>query len=115
MALSEFEIKRIEKLVGKFVEGQQPVCHIRRQLEYTFRISKQSFEILEVRPQHNDPTKIQEIPIAKATYIKSRKLWKLYWMRADLKWHSYKPFPESSSLEKILEVIAQDRYNCFFG
>jgi len=115
MALSEFEIKRIEKLVGQFVEHRRPATHIRKQLDFSFRISGQSFEILEIRPQWNDPTKIQERPIAKATYISSRKIWKLYWMRADLKWHGYKPFPASNSLEKILETINQDRYNCFWG
>jgi len=115
MALSEFEIKRIEKLVGQFVERKRPAEHIRDQLDFSFRISGQSFEILEIRPQWNDPTKILERPMAKATYVASRKIWKLYWMRADMKWHSYKPFPSSDSLEKILETIEQDQFDCFWG
>jgi len=36
-------------------------------------------------------------------------------MRADMKWHSYKPFPSSDSLEKILETIEQDQFDCFWG
>lgn len=115
MALSEFEIKRIEKLVGQFVERKRPARHIRNQLDFSFRISGQSFEILEIRPQWNDPTKTLERPIAKATYVTSRKIWKLYWMRADMKWHSYKPFPSSNSLEKILTAMEQDQYDCFWG
>lgn len=115
MAISEFEIKRIEKLVGQFVERKRPAGHMRNKLDISFRISGQSFEIYEIRPQWNDPTKKIEGPIAKAIYVKSEKKWKLYWMRADLKWHSYKPFPTSNSLEKVLEVIEQDSHHCFWG
>ena len=115
MAISEFEIKRVEKLVGQFVESKRPPSHIRNELDISFRISDQSFEIFEIRPQWDDPTKKTEGPIAKATYVKINKVWKLYWMRADLKWHNYKPFPTSKSLEKILEVIEQDPHGCFWG
>ncbi|MCP3931719.1 MAG: DUF3024 domain-containing protein, partial [Bacteroidetes bacterium] len=63
----------------------------------------------------NDPSKKIEGSIAKATYVKSTKIWKLYWQRADMKWHRYEPFPESKSLEEILEVIGQDKHYCFWG
>jgi len=115
MAISEFEIKRVEKLVGQFVEQKRPPAHIRNELDFSFRVSGQSFEIFTIRPLWNDPTIKTESPIAKATYVKSKKIWKLYWMRADLKWHSYPPFPASKSLEKILEVIKQDSHGCFWG
>lgn len=115
MAISEFEIKRIEKLVGQVIESRRPAPHIRNKLDISFRIIGQSFEIYEIRPQWNDSTKKIEAPVAKATYVKSRKIWKLYWMRADLKWHSYQPFPTSNSLEEILEEINQDPHGCFWG
>lgn len=115
MAISEFEIKRIEKLVGRYVGSKRPVRHIRSQLDISFKIDGQSFEIFEIRPQWNDPTKKIEGSIAKATYVKSKNIWKLYWMRGDMKWHLYKPFPSSDSLEKILEVIEQDENHCFWG
>jgi hypothetical protein len=56
-----------------------------------------------------------ENPIAKATYVKSTALWKVYWQRADLKWHSYEPTPQVGSIEKFLAVVDEDRYACFFG
>ena len=115
MALNESELKKIEKLVGRYVKSIRPASHMRKKLDFYFRVSGQSFEIVERRPQWNDPIKIRESPIAKATYVKSRKVWRLYWMRADLQWHSYEPYPESGSLEKILETIKQDRYHCFWG
>ena len=115
MAISEFEIKRTEKLVGQFVENRRPEPHIRSQLDIGFRLDGQSFEIFEIRPQWNNPSKTIEGPVAKATYVKSRKTWKLFWKRADNQWHSYKSFPTSKSLEKILEAIDTDEFGCFWG
>jgi hypothetical protein len=115
MTISEFEIKRIEKYVGEFVANRRPEPYLRDKLDIGFRISGQSFEIYEIRPQWDDPDKKIEGPIAKATYVKSKKIWQLFWMRADLKWHSYKPFPTSKTLEEILEVINQDPHGCFWG
>lgn len=45
MAISEFETKRVEKLVGQFVEMKRPPGHVRNELDISFRISGQSFEI----------------------------------------------------------------------
>lgn len=115
MALSEFEIKRIEKIVGQFVEKIRPVPEKRNQLDISFRILNQSFEIFEIRPQWDNPNNKIEGPVAKATYVKSIKKWKLYWKRADMKWHGYEPFAESKSLENILEAVGQDEYGCFWG
>ena len=115
MAISEFEIKRIEKYVGEFVDQKRPAPEIRDQLDLAFRISNQSFEIYEIRPRFDKPEEKLELPVAKATYVKSKKLWKLYWMRTDMKWHSYKPFPESKDIEKILGTIKDDPHGCFWG
>ena len=115
MTISEFEIKRIEKLVGQFIEKRRPAPHIRAKLDISFRISGQSFEIYEMRPRWDDPAKKIEGAIAKATYVKSRKIWKLYWMRADMKWHRYEPFPTSDSSERILDAIGKDDHGCFWG
>ncbi len=115
MSLSEFEIKRIEKYVGNFVEKRRPAPHRRDHVDLKFRISNQSFEIYELRARFDDPHEMLETPVAKATFVKSSKIWKLYWMRADNKWHGYKPFPESKSIEQILEAIQNDARGCFWG
>ena len=51
MALSEFEQKRCERLVGAFIESRRPPAHIRPQLDLGFRVAEQSVEIFEVRPK----------------------------------------------------------------
>ena len=115
MAISEFEIKRIKKLVGQFVESKRPPAHVRGQADLSFKIEDQGFEIFEIRPQWDDPSNNIENAIAKAKYVKSTKEWKLYWMKSDMKWHSYQPFPNSKSLEEILKAIEQDSNGCFWG
>ena len=75
----------------------------------------QSIEVVEVRPHWQDPDKNIELPVAKTTFVKSRKVWKVYWMRQDLKWHSYEPDPEVDSLEDFLAVLETDEFCCFWG
>lgn len=115
MSLSEFEIKRAEKVIQGFLEKHRPPPHIRPQLDLGGRVSGQSVEIFSIRPRYDDPSIRMETPAAKATYVKSRGLWKVYWMRADLKWHAYEPQAEVKSLEAFLDLVGEDAHACFFG
>ncbi len=115
MALSEFEIKKCEKSVGEFMKKRRPPAHVRNELDLGFRIQGQSVEIFEIRPMWRDPEKKIEEAVAKATYVRTQKVWKVYWQRADLKWHSYDPAPEVKSLEEFLDIVDRDEYACFFG
>ena len=115
MTLSEFEIRRCEKLVAEFVEERRPPPHIRAQVDLAFRISGQSIEIFEVRPHWRNKGTMLEHAVAKATYNKSKLEWKVFWQRADLKWHSYQPSPEVASVEEFLDLVRNDDHCCFFG
>ena len=53
--------------------------------------------------------------MARATYVKRQSLWKVYWQRADLKWHLYEPVPEVNTLEEFLRIVEADEYACFFA
>lgn len=115
MALTELERKRVEKAVDAFLDKRRPPPHIRPQLDIGYRISGQSIELFEIRPRWKEPNEKMEHPIAKATYVKSTALWKVYWQRADLKWHSYEPTPQVGSIEKFLALVDEDKHACFFG
>jgi hypothetical protein len=115
MTLSEFEVKRVEKAVEEFMKKRRPPAHIRHQLDFGYRIKNQSIELFEIRPVWNNPKEKIEGAIAKATYVKTRKIWKIYWQRADLKWHEYKPNPEVKQIEYFLSAVDQDDHGCFFG
>lgn len=116
MAFSEFETERLQRVVGTFVEKRRPAPHIRPQLDIGFRISGQSVEIFEIRPRwRGAPGEMLEHPVAKATYVKTSKLWRIFWMRADLKWHGYPPAPYAGQIERFLELVDEDKYACFWG
>lgn len=115
MPLSEFEAKKIEKTVQRWLEQRRPPPHIRPKLDLAFRVHGQSVEIFEIRPRWDHPDEKMEHSVAKATYTKARGIWKVYWMRADLKWHAYAPAPHVSSLEAFLKLVAEDSHACFFG
>jgi len=114
MPLSEFEIKKCEHAINEFMTAHRPPPQMRSQLDFGYRIENQSVLLFEVRPNWKDPEIKIEIPIAKATYVKSQNTWKIYWQRSDLKWHVYEPHPIAKTLEDFLSVVAADEYACFF-
>jgi Protein of unknown function (DUF3024) len=108
MTLPEFEIKRCEKLIAEFIERRRPPLRLRKDVDLAFRIKAQCVEIFEIRPSWTARGKPIERPIAKATYNKSNRTWKIFWQRADLKWHRYDPLPEVDAIEDYVNLRLLD-------
>ena len=115
MAFSEIETKKIEKAMAAFMEKRRPPIPIRSKLDLGYRISGHSVELFEIRPRYVKPEIILELDFAKTTYVRTQRVWKVFWMRADSKWHCHEPVPEVNSIEKFLEIVDQDKDCCFFG
>jgi len=115
MTISEFEVKRCEREIEKFFAIKRPPAQLRSQLDFGYRIVDQSVELFEIRPNWRNPEKIMELPFAKATYVKKQCLWKIFWQRQDLKWHSYEPAPRVRYFEDFLSIVSEDENGCFFG
>ncbi|HIP75677.1 MAG TPA: DUF3024 domain-containing protein [Psychromonas hadalis] len=115
MAMSEFEIKRCERELNKFITEQRTPVHVREQPDISYRIENQSVELIEIRPDFRNPSEKMEMPFAKATYVKKKNVWKIYWQKSDLKWHSYDPVPTVKYLEEFLSVVSKNECDCFFG
>jgi len=115
MARSEFDALRCEKCVAAFIERRRPPPHIRSKLDLAFRQQGQSVELFEIRPSWDGSALALECSVAKATYSKRTRVWKVYWIRADLKWHRYSPAPEVDSIEDFLAFVDEDEHGCFFG
>lgn len=103
--------------VEAYVKSKRPPADIRHKLDFGFSYEKNTFEIFEIRPvwRSPDPNDYRKSSFVKFRYIKSRKIWKLYWMRASGKWELYEPFPESINVDQILDCIETDAYGCFYG
>ena len=114
MALSEFELKLIDKLIGDFCRNRVPV-EIQNELRYGYRIEGQNIFIYETRPRWDAPSEWMTLDFAKLRYIKQQKTWKLYWKRASGKWEVYEPKGEAKNLNVLVSAIQDDQWGCFFG
>ena len=114
MALTEIEIQKVKKIVGTLCSEKTPE-HLKDQLRFEYEIEKQSAIIYEVRPAWNNPSEYTKMPLAKLTYVKTEKVWKLYWKRASGKWVIYEPMESSKDLGDLVAAIDKDLHGCFFG
>lgn len=114
MAFSELELKRIEQTVGRFCQKRSP-AHLRDKLCLEYAIKGHDVIIVERRPKWDEPSKWTESPAAKLKFIRSANKWRLYWMRADLKWHEYPGLSTSDRLDDLVQEIDADPLACFFG
>ncbi|MFC4656291.1 DUF3024 domain-containing protein [Rheinheimera marina] len=115
MAFSEFEQFRIEKAIDAFMKQRRPRPDIRHQFDLSARIERQSLVLYEVRPDWQDKTEIHEYPFAKLTYVRTRNCWNIFWMRANLKCYGYEPEPSVRTIDEALQIVAEDKFACFFG
>jgi hypothetical protein len=116
VALAEIELARVRRAMDSFMQRRRPPAHIRPKLDLGFRVTGQSVEIFEIRPRwRGPPDEKHESPVAKATYVRARGVWRVFWQRRDLKWHSYEPKPEVKSVEEFATLVSEDAHACFFG
>lgn len=115
MALSELEIKRIEKTMAQYLARHRPPEHIRPQLDIGWRLTGQSVEIFERRPAWDNPAEMLERSFVKTTFVRTTGKWKLFWMRQDLRWHGYEPALHHRTLNAVIAEIEVDPYGCFGG
>ncbi|WP_417359606.1 DUF3024 domain-containing protein [Galbibacter sp.] len=105
-----------EAIIKNFVESLRPKeLEIRKQLDYGYSYDGKEVILFEIRPVWNNPDEIQHQEFAKLRFIKTRKQWELYWMRASGKWQHYAPFPKSAQIDELIKAIKDDSYGCFFG
>jgi hypothetical protein len=109
------QLQECVSAVGAFLEKRRPHPAIRDQLDFRANITGCELIVVEVRPSFHDKRRTIEHPVARAKWVAARKKWRLYWMRADLKWHSYKPMPEATTVAAALSEVDRDPHCCFFG
>ena len=74
MTLSEFDIKRCEKLAAEFIERRRPPPRLRKEVDLAFRIKGPSVELFEIRAHRTPKGKPVEHRIAKATYFDQEEI-----------------------------------------
>ena len=114
MAFTEREIEEIQNKMVDFITKRRPPENIRNQVDLAYKIEKQSVIIFEIRKMFQQEEMV-DIPIAKATFVLKERKWKIYWQRADLKWHLYEPNKEVKTIKSFLKIVDEDKFGCFWG
>ena len=104
-----------EALIKQMVEEMRPPAQIREKLDIGYSFENNTLILFEVRPRWNMPDEKIHLEFAKARFIKSQGLWKLYWMRASGKWELYEPMPEVKDIHSFFAIVNEDKHACFFG
>jgi len=114
MAISEFEIFKVDKAAKKFCADRN-MNFPPDQLYIDYKLEDQALYLFEVRPRWDDPTEKLELMVAKILYVKKDKVWKLYWQRQNMKWQLYEDEGVNSQLEPLLKIVWEDAHACFWG
>jgi len=114
MAFTLEEIDKAKTIMDKYIENKRSPVAVRDQVDLAYKIQNQSIEIFEIRPEYKG-TGIINIPIAKTTYNRTTNTWKIYWNRADLKWHLYEPKKEVKNVSDFIKIVDEDKHCCFWG
>lgn len=115
MAIDTLQTLEIIEVMENFLSRKRPPLEIRKKLDLGYKIEDQSIIVFEIRPQWNKPEVIREHPVAKTTFVKANNHWKVFWMRANLKWYSYSPKPKVKHLIDFFRLVEKDEYHCFWG
>ena len=116
MAFTDAEIAEHTRVIEDLLWSRhRPPLHMRDKVREGQRFTGHAIEFFMVRPAFNRPGQHVEEAIAKVQYVRSRQVWRLFWKRADGKWHGYQPCLGTQSLADALRVINEDAYQCFFG
>jgi hypothetical protein len=114
MAFTELEVKQIAQAVGPLCKKRSP-AHLKDKLRLEYAVKNHEVVIFERRPSWDNPNEWTESPVAKLKFIRSAGKWRLYWQRADLKWHEYPGLSSSHRLADLVQEIDADPLACFFG
>ena len=114
MAFDELELKRIKQGVGLFCRKRTP-AHLKDKLRLEDAVKGHDVVIVERRPQWDNESEWTETPVAKLKFIRSANKWRLYWMRADMKWHEYPGLSSRYRLDELVQEVDADLMACFLG
>jgi hypothetical protein len=103
MAIPDSEMRRTLKAVGAFLEKRRRVSASEPSLRAN--ISNSEVVILASEVDSDDDRKSREYPVARIRWFNSRKIWRLFWVGDDRKWHAYYSYPEAARIATHLRTV----------
>lgn len=115
MPLDAIKTLEIVEALENFLDRRRPPVEMREKLDLGYAIEGQSVRIFEIRPMWHNPSEKMESAIAKFTYFKAKNHWKIFWMRANMKWYGYDPHLFAGTIHECLSIVEADVHGCFWG
>jgi len=115
MAIDIFQTLDVIETLENYIDKIRPPEEMREQYDISYKIEDQSVIIYEIREDWKNKDDKMEVPVAKTTYVKRQKHWKVFWQQSDLKWHAYEPKPVVNSIKEFVEEVEKDEMQCFWG
>ncbi|MFO0962653.1 MAG: DUF3024 domain-containing protein [Phycisphaerales bacterium] len=115
MAFSDSERAANHAALKWFLARRQVPPEVKDELDFGYATVGHTVDLFEIRPDWRDKAVVRQRPFARIRYVRTADEWRLYWMRADLRWHLYQPAPVHDSLRDALAEVDRDRHGCFFG
>ena len=97
-----------EKLVQKYIEQKRPPIELRDQVDIGYTFEEGILEIYEIRPKWKSINVKVKTSVARVKYFKSRKLWRIYWMRGSGKWEMYESNEGVKDLSEFFKILDED-------
>ena len=113
MAFTESERKEFEHLVSKLIESRKEQA-IKNGFDLGYKFHNQSIELFEIHPSTHNVQGFFDLSVAKLTFIRTKGIWKISWMRGSLKWQGYRRSHEVKKLSEALFVVNEDADGCFW-
>lgn len=114
MALSEFEKKRVEKLLTAYCENKIPL-HLRNQIRIEFTIRGNEVSLFERQPQLQGSSEWISMKVARFKKDPKTETWQLYWADRNSKWRLFPPLPYHRDIEKLLQEVEKNESGAFWG
>ena len=114
MSLSEFERKRVEKLLKEYCEAKIP-SHLRDRIRLEYRIRGNEVSLYESRPHWQGNGAWLSTKIARFRRDLEARTWQLYWADRHGKWRSYSPLPFHRDIETLLHAVDRNVTGVFWG
>jgi len=115
MPITDTQLLEIIHAGETFLEKRRPPEEIRNQIDIGYRIDGQDVFIYQTQPKWTNPSEFMEIDFAKATFVQTQNLWKVFWINSNLKWIGYKPKASVKSIKDFFDEVDKDENACFLG
>lgn len=114
MQLSEFEIKRVQRLFEYYCDDRIPLI-MKGKLKLEYRIRDNEVILYESRVPYNQVDVWYSTTVARFLKDNKHNLWHLFSSDRNDDWIEFHPYPSDRNIEQLIAVVNEDITGIFFG